>query len=293
MDLLFIDTKLEEKDVEISIVNTVEAAFKSSFLSETPLKVIKASGGDEAFLKLEEAKKTSNVGSFAVIASEANFESFSKVFPNNTIIVKELFGNNEMQKISKQVIWMLNNFGREKKNMTSNTWVVSDTHFWHENIIKYCNRPYANAAEMNEDLIAKWNAVVKKDDIVWHLGDFCFGAKEHIKEIVSRLNGRISLVLGNHDHHKLSFCYDSGFHRVYDHPVVVSDFFILSHAPLQWVKDGDVYCNIYGHVHTQEMYRDFTSNSFCACVERIGYAPIRWTDMVKKMKSASSVEKHA
>ncbi len=296
MDLLFIDGKLEEKDndnlIEASIVNEVIAAFSSS-LNESSLEVIKANSGEEAFAKLEEVKKTKSIGSFAAIALEDQSKSFGKVFPNNTIAAKESLDEAEAERISKQVIWMLNSFGREKKNMTNNTWVISDTHFWHENIIKYCSRPYASVAEMNEDMVAKWNAVVKKDDIVWHLGDFCFGAKEHVKEIVSRLNGRISLVLGNHDHHKPGFYYDSGFHRVYDHPVVVSDFFILSHAPLQWVKDGDAYANVYGHVHAQEMYRDFTTNSFCACVERLGYAPIRWSDMLKKMKSASALERHA
>lgn len=177
--------------------------------------------------------------------------------------------------------------------MSDKTFFISDTHFYHDRIIEYCSRPYADSIEMNEDLISKWNAVVGKDDIVWHLGDFCFGSKDHVKEILSRLNGRINLVMGNHDHHKVGFYYESGFHRVYDHPVVVSNFFILSHEPMQWVKDGDVYANIYGHVHDQKLYRDFTSNTFCACVERIGYTPIRWTDMIDKMRNECTNDKLA
>ena len=282
MDLLFVDKELP-KAFSSKILQYVHDAFDLHYVIEC-FSVI---NGQEAFKILEEKKSLGCVGSFAAIAFEKNFKNFREEFPNNTIATKETIDEDEIKRISKQVVWMLNNFGRERKNMTSNTFVVSDTHFYHDRIIEYCNRPYANAVEMNEDMIAKWNAVVSKDDIVWHLGDFAFGSKDHIKEIVSRLNGQINLVMGNHDHHKVSFYYESGFHRVYDHPVVISNFFILSHEPMQWVKDGDVYVSIYGHVHSQEMYKDFTSNSFCACVERIGYAPIRWTDMIEKMKSAA------
>ena len=281
MDLLFIDLKLKPNFTSL-VISEVGVAFGSL----QKIDKIYVSNGESANLELSKARQLGYVGSFAAVVLEENVESFSKTFPNNTIIAKTPFDESEAKRVSKQVVWMLNNFGRERKNMTSNTWVISDSHFYHDRIIEYCNRPYANAVEMNEDMIAKWNAVVGKDDIVWHLGDFCFGCKEHIKEIVSRLNGRINLVLGNHDRHKMSFYYESGFHRVYDHPVVISNFFILSHEPLQWVKDGDVYINVYGHVHDQEMYRDFTSNSFCACVERIDYAPIKWTNMLEKMKSA-------
>ena len=282
MDLMFIDLKLKPNFTSL-VISEVGVAFGSL----QKIDKIYVSNGESANLELDKARQLGYVGSFAAVVLEENAESFSKTFPNNTIIAKTPFDESEAKRVSKQVVWMLNNFGRERKNMTSNTWVISDSHFYHENIIKYCNRPYADAVEMNEDMIAKWNAVVGKDDIVWHLGDFCFGCKEHINEIVPRLNGRINLVLGNHDRHKMSFYYESGFHRVYDHPVVISNFFILSHEPLQWVKDGDVYINVYGHVHDQEMYKDFTSNSFCACVERIGYAPIKWTDMLEKMKSAA------
>ena len=52
---------------------------------------------------------------------------------------------------------------------------------------------------MNETLISNWNNTVPKDGIVFHLGDFAFGGSEVWHKILSRLNGQIHLILGNHD----------------------------------------------------------------------------------------------
>ena len=79
-------------------------------------------------------------------------------------------------------------------------WLVADTHFSHPKIITYCNRPFKDVAEMDEQLIARWNAVVSKGDRVYHLGDFSFRQSiESINKLVKTLNGNIHLIYGNHD----------------------------------------------------------------------------------------------
>lgn len=78
-------------------------------------------------------------------------------------------------------------------------WFTSDTHFGHNNIIKFCNRPFENVEEMDEFIINNWNSIVKEDDIVFHLGDFAFAPDRKWKELISQLNGKIHLILGNHD----------------------------------------------------------------------------------------------
>lgn len=78
-------------------------------------------------------------------------------------------------------------------------WFTSDLHFGHQNIIKFCNRPWKTVEEMNEGLIANWNSVVKDDDIVFDLGDFAFAPNSKWKEILGRLKGHHYLILGNHD----------------------------------------------------------------------------------------------
>lgn len=164
-----------------------------------------------------------------------------------------------------------------------NIFIVSDTHFYHTNIISYCGRPYKNVEEMNKDLIAKWNSIVKKDDLVYHLGDFCFGGKEKVKEILALLNGKINLVMGNHDRYNIRFYYEAGFNRVYDRPIIIQDFFVLSHAPfVPWEKDGR-YANLHGHTHEDPRFST-TSRTFNACVEMNNYSPVLLEDAVSKMR---------
>lgn len=72
---------------------------------------------------------------------------------------------------------------------------TSDTHFGHHNIIGYCDRPFYNVYEMNRTITENWNAVIKPDDVVFHLGDFCF-RRDTYRDF---LNGNIVLIRGNHD----------------------------------------------------------------------------------------------
>jgi calcineurin-like phosphoesterase family protein len=82
----------------------------------------------------------------------------------------------------------------------SDFWFTSDHHFGHENIIDFCNRPYASVYEMNADLIERWNARVRPDDLVYYVGDIVMGPgrKESMK-LIAQLNGRKLLLPGNHD----------------------------------------------------------------------------------------------
>ena len=75
-------------------------------------------------------------------------------------------------------------------------WFTADLHLQHENIIKFCNRPFSNVKEMDEKLINNWNEVVDKKDIIYILGDFSFG---NPPEYASRLKGNKIFIKGSHD----------------------------------------------------------------------------------------------
>lgn len=166
------------------------------------------------------------------------------------------------------------------------TFYISDTHFNHVNIIKYCNRPFKTVEDMNETIIKRWNMMVNKNDIVYHLGDFALANKETTQELVSRLNGKIRLVRGNHDTHNNQWYRDCGFEEVYDHPIIIKDFIVLSHEPLPFVMN-QVYINLYGHVHTSPMFETCGKQSVCLCVERHNYRPVREETIIEQFIKGS------
>jgi calcineurin-like phosphoesterase family protein len=78
-------------------------------------------------------------------------------------------------------------------------WFTSDLHFGHANIIRYCQRPYADVDAMDRDLVARWNATVAPGDEVWVLGDVAMGRIDESLLLLGELAGTKRLVPGNHD----------------------------------------------------------------------------------------------
>lgn len=151
------------------------------------------------------------------------------------------------------------------------TFVIADTHFGHGNIIKYCNRPFCSAEEMDEVIIKNWNETVSKRDTVIHLGDFGLCKKDRLQEIIGNLNGKKILIMGNHDIYPEQFYRDAGFAVVSKYPILYEGFWLMSHEPLI-LSETTPYFNCYGHVHNDSRYID-NATSRCCCVERTGYRP--------------------
>lgn len=165
---------------------------------------------------------------------------------------------------------------------------TSDTHFGHKAVIEYCNRPFKDVEEMNEELIRRWNVLVKTpEDIVYHLGDFSFMNSTETKKIVARLNGTIVLVQGNHDKKP---------HRFFK--TVLPNYFItmpepigevlMSHYPYKGVhvdeRDFEVRqlenkgnWLLHGHVHTNWKVLDKMIN---VGVDQWAYAPVSEQELI-------------
>lgn len=169
----------------------------------------------------------------------------------------------------------------------STTFVISDTHFGHANIIKFLNedgsrvRPHwEDVDEMNEDIIARWNKTVAPGDRVYHLGDVVINRR--YLRLVDRLNGKKELVLGNHDIFETTDLLKH-FRRV--HGSVKFDKLILTHIPIhldqleRWTLG-----NVHGHVHCRSLGDPRYKN---VSVEVIDYTPVAIDDILKEMR-----EKH-
>jgi|CXWL01.1.fsa_nt_gi calcineurin-like phosphoesterase family protein len=132
-----------------------------------------------------------------------------------------------------------------------NILVTGDTHWGHLNIIKYCKRPFSSVEEMDEMLIQYWNAKVKPNDTVWHLGDFSFKGKEP-REYFNKLNGKILFTIGNHDKRhslqELAPVYDR--YDLKPDPTNKRLMYVLSHyAQRVWNKSHHGTFHLYGHSH--------------------------------------------
>lgn len=89
---------------------------------------------------------------------------------------------------------------RPKKDKNKKIFFTSDLHLDHTNIIKYCHRPFRSKDEMNYILVDNWNKTVSKKDTVYFLGDLAYGrGSRSIDYWISKLNGHIIFIRGNHD----------------------------------------------------------------------------------------------
>ena len=134
-----------------------------------------------------------------------------------------------------------------------NIWFTSDTHFFHESIIRFCRRPFSDVQEMNEELIRRWNRTVPPDGIVFHLGDVCMGKARNWESVLPRLNGRINLILGNHDMKHVNQGFMGRFEFVTQQMSinVEGQSILLNHNP--FLCYGGAYRNtwqLFGHVHS-------------------------------------------
>lgn len=141
---------------------------------------------------------------------------------------------------------------------------TSDTHFGHENIIKFCKRPFVNANEMNVALIKNWNSVVGPNDTVFHLGDFAWGGSKLWNDILDQLNGHIHLILGNHDMKNIREGYMNRFASVsFQKQIYIGNVCIyLNHYPFLCYA-GSCHLkrhvwDLFGHVHSDPNTYDFS-----------------------------------
>lgn len=156
-----------------------------------------------------------------------------------------------------------------------NLFVVSDTHFSHANILKFLRpdgtpmRVFESVEAMDEHMVKCWNRVVRPSDHVYHLGDVAMVRPRRVAHLLTRLNGHLRLVRGNHDIYRTTE-YLEFFDEV--HGSRKLDKWILSHYPIhpdsipKWCAG-----NVHGHVHANAAPAGQYIN---VSVEAIDYTPV-------------------
>lgn len=178
-------------------------------------------------------------------------------------------------------------------DITLDTYIVSDTHFGHDNIVRYCNRPQNH----EQVIVQNWNAIVQDDDVVLHLGDLIFNSSRG-SVFARQLKGRKFLLKGNHDSGSNKWFEDRGFTK-------------LPFPTLYWAHDGNRILfthkpylgsdipwdiNIHGHIHNNGYHMDELSSLDPnrdyrnVSIEVMDYKPVRLEEVLYGGKYESSRE---
>lgn len=174
----------------------------------------------------------------------------------------------------------------------------SDYHFFHANVIKYCNRPFTSVEDMNETMIVNHNSKVSPNDTTYMLGDIAFvkNINDAIK-VLNRMNGKKVLITGNHDSRNLKI---QEFRNCFEliSPLlevkVDNQLIVLCHYSMNcWNKSHHKSFHLFGHSHGS-MPDNPNSLSFDVGVDTNNFYPYSYNEVVQKMstKKFISIDHH-
>ena len=155
------------------------------------------------------------------------------------------------------------------------TFITSDLHLGHDRDFLYTPRGFENIEEHNFQVIQNWNSVVNPDDIVFVLGDLMLNDQQKGIELLSQLNGKIYIILGNHDtDSKIKLYKTLPNVEILGHATVIrygKFHFYLSHYPTltsnydDGKKLSQHMINLCGHTHTKDPFYDWEKGMIYHC----------------------------
>ena len=166
---------------------------------------------------------------------------------------------------------------------------ISDTHFGHNNVIKFDHRPFSDADEMDCAMIHLWNDKVTNKDNVYILGDFCFRSSKDPVWYLRQLKGKKHLIQGNHDQITLKNQEAMSHFLTVDKMLFVQDNkhkLVLCHFPIaEWNGFYKGAWHIYGHIHSRmdgsgEYMRRQKRALNAGCMIN-GYAPVTLEELIE------------
>jgi len=184
--------------------------------------------------------------------------------------------------------------------MTKETFYTADLHIGHKNIIKYCNRPFEDVDDMNEQLIKRWNRKVSKGDDVYIIGDVAVCDAREAAKHLSCLNGNKLLVAGNHDRRNIKnkeFKKQFGWIKdLYIAKIPDTDahddlqrIFMFHYACRTWDKCGWESWHLYGHSHGNLPERD-DMLSLDVGVDSHNYEPLSYNEVKQIMLAKNRLD---
>jgi len=260
------------------------------------------------FLKNKDSTRTERVRKPLLLPSEVaripilrsgkityEYDKFTnRILKRNEALSKKYKGSTLEAYRKKKKIELIPNNDKDSKNQT---WLISDTHFDHANIIDLCARPFADVDEMNNILVDNCNYTINKQDKVYFLGDI--GRPEDYW--LDKLNGKITFIRGNHDE-----CRKHGFNndpycsrcnqrsrltRV-EKPYEKLDYkghkFLLHHYPNKIPIEWNDWI-IHGHTHNNDLEEcpliNWKQKTVNVSVELIKYRQINFDKIIELIEN--------
>lgn len=182
----------------------------------------------------------------------------------------------------------------------SNVYIISDNHFRHWNINRYCNRGFENIYKMETHMIAKWNSIVPKTGKVIVLGDIAMtqGKSKEVSMILARLNGKKLLVMGNHDRKNHFWYMENGIDFVCDSFLWYWNkkkiLFIHNPSKVKHEDFGKYDYIIHGHKHNNSplISKEYNVILVNVSVENLQYTPKNLLLLLQKLQNKKYLKKH-
>ena len=170
-----------------------------------------------------------------------------------------------------------------------NIWFTADFHLGHKNIIRYCNRPFDTVEEMNRIIIERLNSLVKTNDILYFLGDFCIGPKARAVELRREIRcKKIFAVPGNHDKDTRKLTHEFSWLGDLAEVSINGQRIVLCHYAMRvWNHSSHGAWHLYGHSHGRLPSLD-ASLSMDVGVDTHDFRPWHFDEIRDRMKEKAA-----
>lgn len=170
----------------------------------------------------------------------------------------------------------------------------SDFHFCHNKPFIYESRGFSSVQEMNDAIFKNWNSIVKQDDEAYVLGDLMLMNNEEAMKYILHMNGKIKIILGNHDTLNREAAYvNAGFEVAFADQIKYNQYhFFLSHYPtltnnFDYNQKSLKRCllNLYGHTHQKEKFHKDNPYLYHVGVDSHNLKPVSIEQVISDMEN--------
>lgn len=171
----------------------------------------------------------------------------------------------------------------------SEIYFSSDLHFNHDKDFIYKERGFSSVKEMNEEIIYRFNSIVKDDDTLFLLGDIALGDVDESVDLIQQLKGKKFLIIGNHDTNPrigmwkaknlfedIQFGYrESSGKKIW----------FFSHYPTLVANSKDNVFNLCGHLHTKDRFVNFSQRCYNVEVDAHDCCPVSFKEIKEDIRN--------